>query len=317
MAFEDSTRLRDVPKDTKTKGTSNPLTWTFDKSHILAYIMLAIRGTVTGTIGTPNPLGKASIINNVRLAVNGNNDIFNMSGPQYHYLLRDNLEDFDDVGIYSDARSAVAAGAFILDMLIPVAQNMRDRTGLIPLQNPGMSVTLSVTFEQDLVVATGGAVVAATVTPTLGLFSVPKDPHDWPEFNLIHQCLGETQGIGAVADYPWPFPVGNTFLQALFGYGIGASPADNWSRVQLKASQSDTLYDYTPSAMDMVFARTRQRARPLGVIPLDFMGSNGFGSFAGSRDAIHMEQLPDVKAILTPTATGTLQIVKRQLVALG
>src|SRR5215831_15280750 len=104
-------------------GTFGPLT--LPKTGLLARLYLALRGNIAGTLTVPNALGMASMISRVRVVANSGLDIFNVSGSGYNYLLRNALESeyIDPVG-QSTATTAVAAGAFNLDMVIPIAVNM-------------------------------------------------------------------------------------------------------------------------------------------------------------------------------------------------
>lgn len=315
MAFQDSTRRKFLPLTTQTKGTTNPLSWDIPKTGLLSSIYLNITGTVTGTLSAPNALGKASIVRRVRLVTNGGIDLINMTGAGYHYLLRDHLEDYKDPTPQADARSAVATGAFNLDMFIPVALNARDPIGLFMLQNEQTLVQLSVEFETDSVVATG-ATVAATVLPVVEIFTVPVDPKDWPALNVVQQVLEDSRAIAATGDYDYNWPRGNTYIQVLHGYGIGASAAENWTRSRLMVNQSEILADYVPGTMNIEFTRTHGRARLVGTILNDFIGSSGLGTYGSSRDLLYSALVTELMTRITASATGTLYTVRRQLVAL-
>src|SRR5215510_1386422 len=135
--FVANTRRKIVQLPTQTRPVGGGTTSiNLPKTGLLAAIVVAIRGSIAGTLTVPNALGMASIISRVRLTLNSGIDIFNVSGAGYHYLLREALEsEYTDIAGQSNARSAVTAAAFNLDMLIPVAINMRDPLGLILLQN--------------------------------------------------------------------------------------------------------------------------------------------------------------------------------------
>lgn len=316
MPFQDATRRKITPLSSKAKGSESPLRFQLPKTGILAGINLEITGSIAGTLSAPNALGKSSIVREVRALANTGAELFRFSGPQYHWLMRDNhdLFTFDPVP-FSDGKSAVVAGAFDISMYLPVAVNARDPVGLFLLQNEQTVVTLTVDFEADANVATG-ATVTATVVPHLELFTVPADRKDWPAFNLIQQIIGETQSVSGAGDFEYVWPRGVTYMQLLLGFGFGVSGADNWSRVVHRAAQTDRMYEFTPNGLNIEFARFRGRSRPLGTLPLDLIGSSGLGLYASSRDVIYSQMITDLKSVITVTGAGTLHAVRRVLAAL-
>lgn len=315
MAFQDTTRRKFIPLTTQSKGTTNPLQWDIPKTGLLARIFLAISGAVSGTVTAPNALGMSSIVRKVRLITNGGIDLCNISGAGWSYLLRDHLEHYIDVTPQNTGRVAVSATTFNLDMIIPVALNSRDALGLFMLQNEQTLVQLQVEFEADATVGTG-ATVTATVTPIAEVFTVPVDPKDWPPLNTIHQVLEDTRAIAATGEQDYSWPRGNTYVQLLHGYGIGATPADNWNRARVMVNQSETLVDYTPTSLSLEFNAMHGRARVLGVVPVDLIGTAGLGVMGSARDLLYSGLVTDLISRINFTATGTLFTVRRQLVSL-
>jgi hypothetical protein len=297
-------------------GTFGPLT--LPKTGLLARVYLALRGTVAGTLTAPNALGMASIISRVRLQVNSGIDIFNVSGAGYHYLLRNALEsEYVDPTGQSNATAAVTATTFNLDMVIPVAVNMRDTTGLIMLQNEQTIVNLFIDWLADGSVATGATVSLTTGDVFLEVFTVPPDPQDWPDLNIVHQCLEDQQAIGAAGDFTYNWPRGNTYLQVLHGAGIGASGTDTFNKYALRVNQSDYLQSTPVDYLDMEYRLQRGRARPAGGIFVDLAASSGLGLYAGvSRDAFNSALVTDLASVVTATGAVTLYTVRRQLVVL-
>ena len=280
-------------------------------------IYLEIRGTVSGSALTAlNAHGKSSIIREVRLIVNGKIDVISLSGAQYHWLVRDNLEHYIDVAAHTDGRSAVAAGAYTLDMFIPVALNARDVPGLLLLQNEQTEVVLTVEFEALATIATGIETLTGTVVPHLELFSVPTDPKDLPPLSTVHSLIGETQAVSAAGDVTYFWPRGNTYLQLIQGLGFGVSGTDAWSRMFCSAAGNQRFFDFTPNGLDIEHVRYRGRARQAGVIPVDLLGSSGLGAYGSSRDVIYSQAITNLKSVITATGSGTLHNVRRELVTL-
>lgn len=299
-------------------GTSfGPLS--LPKTGLLARIYLALRGTVTGTVTTPNPLGFASIITRVRLQANSGIDIFNVSGPGYFYLLRNVLESeyIDPVG-QSNGTTAISATTWNLDMVIPVALDMRDPTGLIMLQNEQTIVNLFIDWASDAqVVSAGGATTALTTGDAfLEIFTVPPDPKDWPPLNVIHQCLEDQQAIAAAGDFPYYWPRGNTYVGVYHALGIAAAGADNFTKFAVRVNQSDYLQSTPIDFLDMEYRLLRGRARPAGGIFVDLLGTSGLGVYGLPRDMFNSALVTDLASVVTAAAAGTLYTVRRQLVVL-
>lgn len=315
MPFQENTRRKMIPLTVQTKGTTNPLQWDIPKTGLLAGLFLNITGAVAGTLSAPNALGMSSIVRRVRVITNGGIDLVNISGAGYTYLLRDHLEDYIDVVPQNTGRVAVTATTFNLDMYLPIALNARDALGLFMLQNEQTLVQLQVEFETDSVVATG-ATVTATVRPVAEVFTVPVDPKDWPPLNTVQQVLEDSRAIAAtgIVDYAWPR--GNTYVQVLHGYGIGATPADNWTQAQLLVNQSEVIYDYVPGTLNIEYTKMHGRARVLGVIPFDMIGTSALGTLGSSRDLLYSGLITDLVSRINFSATGTLYTVRRQLVTL-
>lgn len=296
-------------------GTFGP--YTLPKTGLLARLYLAIRGTVTGTLSVPSALGMASIITRVRVVANSGLDIFNISGAGYHYLLRECLEsEYVDPAGQSTARNAVTATTFNLDMVIPIAVNMRDPSGLIMLQNEQTIVNLYIDWLADASVATGATVALTTGNLYMEVFTVPPDPQDWPNINIVHQCLEDQQAVPAAGDFPYNWPRGNTYLQLLHGFGIGAAGSDAFSRVSIRVNQSDYLQNTSPDYLDLEHRLMRGRARPAGAILFDLAATSGLGCYALARDLVNSALVTDLATVLTATGAGTLFTVRRQLLTL-
>jgi hypothetical protein len=314
--FVRNTRRKVIPLTSQAKGVSNPLSWQLPKTGFLAGIFLRITATVAGTLSAPNALGAASIVRRVKLTANAGPQLIDISGPGYAYLLRDMLEDYVDVVPQNTGRSAVTATTFNLDMWLPVAVNARDPIGLIAMQNEETQLTLSVEFETDAIVATG-ATVTATVSPFVEIFTVPVDPKAWPDLSVLQQIVEDSRAVSAAGDYQYSWPRGNTYLQVIHGAGIAATAADNWTTARLTLNKSEDIWGLlTPAMVTMEFNRFHGRARILGVIPFDLVGSSGLGNFGSVRDVLYSQLITDLDSVINFAAAGTLYTIRRQLVNL-
>ena len=315
--FVANTRRKIVQIPTQTRPVGGGTTSiNLPKTGLLAGIFLAIRGSIAGTLTVPNPLGFASIINRVRLTLNSGIDIFNVSGAGYNYLLREVIEsEYIDISGQNNARSAVTAAAFNLDMFIPVAINMRDPLGLILLQNEQTLLTLNIDWTADTPVATGATVTASAV-PYIELFTVPVDPQDFPPINIIHQTLEDQQAISGAQDWVYNWPRGNTYLQVLHGVGVGSAGADGFTKAQIRVNQSDYLQSTDVPFLDLEFRRLRGRARPAGAVFFDLLGTSGIGNYGLTRDVFNSSLVTDLASVITTTGAYTAYNVRRQLVVL-
>jgi hypothetical protein len=296
-------------------GTFGP--YTLPKTGLLARLYLALRGTVAGTLTTPNALGMASLISRIRVVANSGLDIFNVSGAGYHYLLRNMLEsEYIDPVSQSNATAAVTATAFNLDAVIPIAVNMRDPSGLLMLQNEQTIVNVYIDWLADASVATGATVTLTTGDLFMEVFTVPPDPQDWPNLNIVHQCLEDQQQVAGAGDFPYNWPRGNTYVQIAHGFGIGAAGADNFSRLALRVNQSDYLQNTPPDYLDVEYRLMRGRARPLGGVFIDLAATSGLGCYALARDLLNSALVTDLATVVTASGAGTLYTVRRQLLTL-
>lgn len=316
--FIANTRRKTIQLPAMTKPTGGGITTlALPKTGLLSRVYLAIRGSQAVANPTPNAFGKCSIINRCRLGINSGIDIFSTSGPGYHWLLRDQLEsEYVDPLADTDARSATAIATFNVDMVLPVALNMRDPIGMIMLQNEATLATLEITWEADTTVGGAGAVVTGTCVPYLEIFTVPTDPNDWPPLDVIHQILEDSQAISAAGAFTYNWPRGNTYLSIGHGSGMGPGGADNFTNYDLRLNQSDHLQNTDTIFLDREFYYQRGRARPAGVILLDFMSSSGLGNYGLTRDLVNSALITDIASVITASAAGTLTTVRRQLVVL-
>lgn len=314
--FEQSTRRKLLPLSSAAKGTTNPLVWEIPKTGLLAGIYLSITGSISGTLSAPNALGKASIVRTVKLVANSGIDLINLTGAMYHYLLRNNIDDYRDPVPGSDARSAVATGAFDVSMFLPIAYNAREAIGLIMLQNEQTQLTLSVEFETDSVVATG-ATVTATVVPYIELFTVPVNPKDWPSLTTVQQIVGDSRVVAGAGDVSYRWPRGNTYICVDHGLGIGASPADGWTFAKVQLNQSDVIWGPLPPAgVTLEYNRMHPATRLVGTIPIDLAGTSGLGMFGSARDLLYSAAVTELETVITASGAGTLYTLRRQLVQL-
>ena len=316
MAFHDATQRVRVTLPTQTRPTGGGVTsLELPKSGLLARIYLRISATVAGTLSSPNALGVSSIIKRVRLSTNSAIDLFNVSGAGFHYLLGEAMEsEYHHIQGQNQGSTAVTATTFNLDMVIPIAVNMRDPVGLFLLQNEQTQVTLEIDWEADATVATG-ATVTATAIPYMEYFTVPVDRADMPNLRVIHQILEDQTSISATGEYTYNLPRGNVYIGIYHGLGIGASGSDGFDNVKRRVNQSTFLDNVAPAFLDQEHYALRGRARPAGTWLVDLMGGSGLGNYGTPRDFFNSAAVTDLAHVINVTGTGTLYTVRRQLVS--
>jgi hypothetical protein len=319
MPFETATRLRTRVLPTLTKPSGGGVTQIdLPQSGYLGWITLNITGSISGTLSSPNPLGLASVIRRVRVITNTGLDLVNISGPGYHYLLRDMVFGTHDPVPQSNARNAVATGSFNLDMVIPIALNVRDPVGLVLLQNKDFTVTLVVEWETDTTVATG-ATVTATCVPVVYLFEVPPRPEDRPDISVAHVIYEDSTAIPAAGDFEYRWQRTNVYL-GVYHLLTGTT----YSRARLRVQEGIFLEEHTPDTMRQRFASLTGRDMNLSGaltgysqrIFWDFLGSDGLGVFGSVRDVIDGSRLTDLTSVITAAGSGTLITIRRMLVPL-
>lgn len=284
---------------------------------LLAQLRLAIRGAVAGSLSAPNTLGMASIVNRIRLNINGNLDLISLSGWGYHYGLREGLDsEYGDPCGQSNARAAVTATTFNLDMYIPIMINRRDPIGLINLQDTGLTASLYVDWLADATVATG-ATVTGTCTPYLDLFTIPPNPADMPNLSVVQTIVEDQRAVVGAGVFQYDFLLGYQYLQWYHMLGIGASGADGFTQYQLRMQQNMFPITHDVPSLDTEYRSMRYRARVAGLILIDRMGSSGLGDYGLMRDMFDSTALTDMASLITATGAATLYTVRRGLQALA
>lgn len=322
--FERATRNKFFQMATLTRpaggGSVQPVE--LPKTGFLARIFLRISVTTAGTITTSNAAGICSAIRRVRLFTNGGTDIFNVSGVGNFYLLQ-NFQELEGINGRQTQNQGgtvpLTATTYNLDLVIPVMLNLHDPIGLIMLQNEQLQMILSVEWETDaaVILTGGGTISAGTAIPYIEFFTPPVDPASYPNLSVIHQIIEDQINIAGTGDYQYVAPRGNTYLQLLFAYGVAASgAADNWSKAIMRVNQNDILYPMTPELMTMLMSYRQGLTRVLGVVPFDFLASDGLGTYLSSRDYVDSGALTDFQMVLTATSTGTLYVIRRMIAPL-
>lgn len=320
IRWPQQTREKWTSLGSKTKAAgANPLTWELPRSGILSKVMLAITGAVAGSLSAPNALGMCSVINRIRVLANNNIALCDIGPASIGYLLPAQMEirNLPYPSTSWNGRAAVTATTFDLTTVIPISFNSRDPLGLVNLQNPDTSIQIQVEFLADASVATG-ATVTATVELFVETFTMPPTESARPDFSYLHVLQEESQVVSGGGDVAFYWPRGNVYVSLFHGVGIGASGSDAFSRAKVRINGSDYMYDFSPTALNYVYALYRGGAiRAPGLIGFDLSASSGLGDYGSTRDFIDTSLLTDIASIITATGATTLYSLKRMLVPLG
>jgi len=318
--FDLSTRTHFGPIGTATRSSGGQSRIDIPQTGYMARLYCTVRGVINVVTSGPNALGQAAIIRQIRLLTGASIDLINISGPGYFHLLKPVIDAPINVIPYSTALSAIAsAGTVKLDFVLPVEVNLRDQIGYFTMQNRQTLATLVVDWETDANIATGG--ITWTTQPVLTVnyqwMTVPSDAANQPALNTVHTINEDQTTIAAAGQSTYNWPLGNTYLQLIHGFGFAVAGADNWSRLQWVANQSDYLMDVDPNFMDLQHGYQRGLTRAPGVVPLDLIGQSGQGVYDIPRDTINSQALTNLKSVFTFTASGTLYSVRREVVNIG
>lgn len=292
-------------------------------SNLLARIKIEVRGTVNAAPGTtPDSAGLSKIIKQVQVVTNMGDDLVNLSGPQYFGLQAPYIDFIGNAIPHSTGWTAIANGAsVILPIVIPFAVNLRDATGLIPLQNRQTVATLWVEFDTDANLGSGSAITWTTqpvITPYFEVFTIPFEITAQPPISMLHRIIGTNVQVSGAGDFANIWDRGTVVLQKFYGLGYQVTtPADHFTQARLISQQTDTLYNNTPNSLDTYVGFQRPGVtRRAGVVPFDFIGQSGLGNYDIPRDAVDMRVYTDMQAHIQASGGSypeTCDIVTRYL----
>jgi hypothetical protein len=321
MSFDTATRrtIIALPPITKATGASGPTAFNLPKSGLLSRLWLDATGAITsGGLSAQNAQGFGAAFRRTRLTMNSGQDLWNLSGPGYHFGFRNFHNIYFDPVPMSSGRTAITATTYDVSEVMEFQLNQSDPLGLIVLQNEQTLATLVVEFEADATMATGITTNTMTVNPYLEFFTVPTSPDDWPPLNIVHQVLEDQVSISGAGQQTYYWPRGNTYLQMIHMFGqLATSPVDGATNLYVRVNQS--LYFYNniqPKYLSMEYAMNHPAQRLVGTYAIDLLGNDGLGAFGKSRDFINSAALTDLATVFTADQARTLYSIRRQLVPL-
>lgn len=348
MAFNASTRQNIIPAPVLAYTAGQTAYSVVPKVGLLKRVILLFTGTMTVTLnGGTAALGAEapfSLVQRLRLTANGNTALFDMTGwgamiaslfAAYGYGGiggRPRIPDSATVpGPAATAFSAanyaagVSAGAntwaFGLEIPLGLADDWRDPVGLILAAAPDTVLQIEATWGATLysttaartvpVTVTGAAVAAltaATLTPFVEFFTIPRLAADYPALNRIHTWseLGP-QVIAAAGDQQIAIPRGNTAARIIHDvYTNTAADGTNVSALKLEFNQNEIPYNMSRQLLAYLQRQRYVRDLPDGLYVHDLWNSDA------PRDAINTLLLNDLTSVVTigtgATIAGTSDI---------
>lgn len=280
------------------------------RNGFLAGIGFEINATTTGAPGTPNPIGQACMLRNIRLFQGGGNATIDITGPGYFYALAYMFELGQDMAAYTTARSAVAAGASILDVYLPVTPNLRDAVGLINLQSRQTTWTAQIQLETNAVIGVTTSVTVFDIYPYLEIFTAPDNPINNPQFTYLQRILEDIITYTGATQKSYAPLVGDTFLQLahLVG-GDLVTAVDNFSDATLRFNQSSYVQTLLARQLDIVWQREHLKSgRPKGLILYDWVAQAGLGNYDKLRDVVDSQRVSDFESLFTMSVAGPLNV---------
>lgn len=317
------------------------------KVGLLKRVILLFSGTMTITLaaGTAALGAEApfSLITRLRLTANGNTSLFDMSG--YGAMIaslfgaygfagiggRPRIVDgatvpgpassvFSALNYAAGVNSGAQAWNFALEIPLGLSDDWRDPVGLVLAAAPDTVLQVEVTFGATLystvasrttpVTVTGAAtaaLTAATITPFVEFFTIPRDQADYPDLRRIHTWSEQgPQAIAANGDQDVVLQRGNTIQRIVhIVHTNSAADATAVTARELRFNQNEVPYRVT-RALDAFLARQRMaRDLPDGCYAWDLWNTSGI------RDAVNTLSLNDLTSRLTlsgATIAGTSDI---------
>ncbi len=318
------------------------------KVGLLKRVILLFTGTMTITLGGGTAaLGAEapfSLLTRLRLTANGNTSLFDMTG--YGAMISALFSAYGFGGLGSRPRivdsatvpgpaatvfsalnfgAGVSAGAntwnFALEIPLGLSDDWRDPIGLILAAAPDTVLQVEATFGATLystvaarttpVTVTGAAtaaLTAATLTPYVEFFTIPRSEADYPDLRRIHTWTEQgPQAIAANGDQDVVLSRGNTIQRIVhIVWTNSAADATFVTGRELRFNQNEVPYKVSRQ-LDAYLARQRMiRDLPDGAgYVWDLWNTSGI------RDAINTLNLNDLTSRLTlagATIAGTSDI---------
>jgi hypothetical protein len=356
MAFNEKTRQIWSHKASRARPSGGGTdAFELSKSNFLARQHYIMSGSTPNQQTATTGVVYADLIKRLTTDINVVGVVVDMRGRSYYGAVAPlmELEMLSQIQRYGDTGGTIidvlaqwaANKTMRASIVIPHMFNMRDARGLIPLQNPDITVTQTIEWEATANIATGTNTSEGSLIlePSFEMFTVPaiEDPQqpyqDWPDVWNVQFWKDDRRAYAAGGPTDgYKMPRQGVLQQLVFvdqtglpGDATPGIPLDtnltsfdwivNQNERILALTQSngqitrffDHLWQFYHSAVMGAPATNVGNGRPDGVFPLDLMASSALGNYGLARDYFNLMGVTDSVNNLTLTAAGVLLVARR------
>jgi len=329
--FKLATRKYEQGISTMTFQEGQTVSTILPKSRFGQKIFLMVAGTFTAshaskTVFAKTPFDKYNLLKQVRVQMNNGFNPYQIGGRDlYLYNLTSNMtnESLDvDPFTTTTLGNVVSVGgtsnAVKFCVELPFTINERDEVGILNLQNPETSVTLSVdceTIKQALMTDSDVTIsnVNIVLTPVLVTFSIPALVDAVPDYSIIKLVSEDMRNIPSNGEFRIALPTGLTYRKLMIfvasdTLGTALSTAQ-LTKIQIAFNQADVPISVPTEYLAWKNKVDYQGSIPKGCFVLD-MSTQGIANLGGSRDYIDTEGITNFELILSLSGiTGTTNTV--------
>lgn len=330
MMFAKATRKNIQVLPSQALVENGSVSFDIPKTRLLSRIYLKITGTFTATHASITALTKArfapwGLVKQIREQINNGFNPYQVSGcGAYLY----NSLDINNVlatitTLGSTASSSGTSNSVDILLDITNALNDRDPVGLILTQNQETVVNVSVDFntvaglftDSNLTISS----VSVTVTPIVESYSIPASADAIPDLSILKLVSEQNYTISASGSVFYiKMPVGLTYRKIILNFedSAGAFTDAEIGNLSIMFNQADQPIVIPADVLRKLNTKMYGTALPAGVLVFDF-SYQGIANYGGSRDYIDTERLTEFWIGLTPSNTGTVQVVSETLAKLA
>jgi hypothetical protein len=339
--FKLATRRYEQTLPTMTYADASTISVILPKSRFGAKLYIQIAGSFTCTHATKTtfakqPNGMYNLLKQIRLQLNNGFNPYQISGRDLYLYnqVSDSTNDFLDsdpdgtsvMGNVVSSAGTVNTIKYTLEM--PLTINERDEVGIVNLQNPETSCTLSIdcdTIKTSLMSDTDIAVSAVNIviTPVLVSFSIPALPDAVPDYSIIKLVSEQMINIPSNGDFRIALATGLTYRKILIyvasdTLGTPLSTAQ-LTKIQLAFNQADVPISVSADYIAWKNKVDYQGSLPKGCFCLD-MSTQGIANLGGSGDYIDTDGITNFELVLSfagiSGTTNTVWVIAEKLAKL-
>ncbi|AGT13371.1 minor head protein [Bacillus phage Wip1] len=315
---------------------SSTIEFTLPKARLLSKIILNVEAVATlkskGTAIQTHDFTPYPILRRVSLDLNNGFSPFIVSGRdlvQYNMLrLNPNVlfpstnpraMNYVENGASPEGKDAKIK----FSVELPITLNPRDPVGLILLQNPETSVTLTVDVETlakaySLNASNADQVLfkSMKVTPMLEAFNIPPVPQAFPDISTLKLVSSKSDTFSGNGQNILKLNTGTIYRKLILFIedknGNPLADEDFQGNLELVFNQADIPYSIKPEILAHINHSQLGYALPKGMYAFDFT-NQGIPNLGGSRDFIDTERLTEFWLRFSTQKEGKVTVVSENL----